>query len=887
MPQTLSLNGDWSLAWHDDFPQFLTAETAPLRTQLTAHVPEPVHTTLMRHGLLDDPRIGLNSLKARWVEEQFWVYRKVFVTPASLPQPLPSLETRLRRDEGRGVRGVGSPPPFPPTKEALRGREGAGGRDAKVFLTFDLLEYDAVIYLNGQEIGCHANAHRPARFDVTGKLRPEGEENTLVVRLDAGLYAVADKPGADYQTTQLSLLTKNHWMRKGQWQRGWDWQQRLMNVGILGDVRLEYGTFQITQLQVYAIPNPDFSEATVYAQLTINSSEEHAGFVQFSIIEGDESYYEDQLILGKGISTHFLEVTITNPKLWWPIGHGEPFQYTACIFLAIDNENTELLRKVGIRKVEVDQSAHPEEGRHFILKINNKPIFCKGGNWVPPDMLYSTVTPERLEELVDLAVGANFNLLRIWGGGTWAGHDLLELCDKRGILVWHDLLFACAKYPGDYPEWAAEARREVQWGMREFAHHPSLVVWCGNNEIEEGDWNWGYDRQFRTHPHYALFHHDFPQIAKREAPYAFYWISSPYSPDYENPTDPTVGDQHPWGVSLRQNGPTDWWEYRTYVDRFPNEGGVLGASSPATLRQFLPEGQRQLNSPTWDHHDNPYAMQPMTPGQPGRAYQTLTHWTGLHAEQLDWETYAFASALLQAEGLTEYITNYRRRMFSSSAAIFWMYNDSWPTTHSWTIVDYYRRKKLAYHPVRRAFQPVSVVCAPLENPELPPDGVGVFGINETDQEWHGYLMEQIDTVTDCCPCDPRQDSRSVVIPPNSTVLLATLDPHRPWKPGEFAQAVLYDKTYQPVAQHRVFFHCFQELKLAPNPTLVLSLHEGVLTLRSEVFVWGVCLDTDGERPVADNCFDLLPGVPYSLPWDTALLGEPKILRTGNGLFAAG
>ena len=535
----------------------------------------------------------------------------------------------------------------------------------------------------------------------------------------------------------------------------------------------------------------------------------------------------------------------------------------------------------GVRKVEVDQSAHPEEGKHFILKINNKPIFCKGGNWVPPDMLYSTVTPKRLEELMDLAVGANFNLLRIWGGGTWAGHELLELCDKRGILVWHDLLFACAKYPGDYPEWAAEARREVQWGMREFAHHPSLVVWCGNNEIEEGDWNWGYDRQFRTHPHYALFHHDFPQLAKREAPYAFYWISSPYSPDYENPTDPTVGDQHPWGVSLRQSGPTDWWEYRTYVDRFPNEGGVLGASSPATLRQFLPEGQRYLNSPAWDHHDNPYAMQPMTPGQPGRAYQTLTHWTGQHADQLDWETYAFASALLQAEGLTEYITNYRRRMFSSSAAIFWMVNDSWPTTHSWTIVDYYRRKKLAYHPVRRAFQPISVVCAVL------PDGhLGVFGINETKSEWQGKLAVELAGVQG----DNMPPPRRVTLPPNTSLLLrrTSLTPKAVLaddQPLHVFYAALFDASSQPVAQHRILFHRFHELDLDPDPKIALTLENGTLTLRSKVFVWGVCLDIDGERAVTDNCFDLLPGVPYSLPWDRALLGEPKILRTGNGLFA--
>ena len=855
MPQALSLNGAWELAWHDEFPQFLTAETAPLRTTLTANVPEPVHATLMRHGLLDDPRVGLNSLKARWVEEQFWVYRKTFTSPLA-PAP----------------------------------------RGESVVLIFDLLEYDAVIYLNGQEIGRHASAHVPARFEVTGKLRPAGEENTLVVRLDAGLYAVTDKPAADYQPTPLSSLSKIHWMRKGQWQRGWDWQQRLMNVGILGDVRLQWDEAPLaTQLQVFATVSNDLSEATFHVRVFFENTLDnlYEGELSICILNDDEPskrpWQERRITVPIGSSSQAISVTLENPDLWWPKGHGEPHTYGVEIIV----NGWIYYRFVGVRKVEVDQSAHPAVGKHFILKVNNKPIFCKGANWVPPDMLYSTVTEDHLSDLFELADGANFNLLRIWGGGTWAGHSLLDGCDAFGILVWHDLLFACSKYPGDDPAFAQKAREEVRWGMREFAHHPSLVVWCGNNEIEEGDWNWGYDRQPRTHPHYALFHHDFPQLAKHEAPYAFYWISSPYSPDYENPTDPTVGDQHPWGVSLRQDGPTDWWEYRSYVDRFPNEGGVLGASSPATLRQFLPEDQRYLNSPVWDHHDNPYALQPMTPGQPGRAYQTLTHWTGLHAKQLDGETYAFASALLQAEGLTEYITNYRRRMFSSAAAIFWMYNDSWPTTHSWTIVDYYRRKKLAYHPVRRAFQPVSVVA-------YEENAIIHFAlINETASHYPaGERLEAdrpmysayfqyglFDTLGKPSLSDfaPQRASANSVHTYEVGISKKQLLERGIERTGAFV--VLYDKQKRVVAQHRVFFSRFHELNLDPNPEITLTLESGVLTLRSDVFVWGVCLDTDGERPVADNCFDLLPGVPYSLPWDETVLGEPKVLRTGNGLFA--
>jgi beta-mannosidase len=300
-----------------------------------------------------------------------------------------------------------------------------------------------------------------------------------------------------------------------------------------------------------------------------------------------------EVTLGPGVSTHDLQLGIENPKLWNPIHHGTQHLYTVVVTLDDDGDSQSVIRRTGVRRVDVDQSPHPVEGSYFTLKINNRPVFCKGGNWVPPDLLYSTVTRERYRELVDIALEANFNMLRVWGGGEFLPRAVFEACDEAGILVWHDFLFACAKYPGDDPAFAAEVRKEVCHAVRDNAHHPSLVVWCGNNEIEWGDWDWGYDREYKTHPHYAMFHHDIPKIVHDEDPSKFFWTSSPHSPDFKHPNDPTVGDQHPWGVSILNPGGADFWTYRTYVDRFANEGGVIGASSPATIRQFLPEEQQE------------------------------------------------------------------------------------------------------------------------------------------------------------------------------------------------------------------------------------------------------------------------------------------------------
>jgi len=832
MSGSLSLNGKWGLTWAEGSPlanpdHYIGLELHG-RKLLEAEVPAPIHRVLMDADLLDDPNIGMNSLKARWVEEQFWIYRHTFTVP----------------------------------REAI---------DQMVTLVFERLEYEATVLLNGEVIGQHANVFRPARFDVTGRLR-EGE-NLLVVRLSTGMHSAADKPAAEYAVAQIELLTKRHWHRKPQYQSGWDWNARLMNVGILGDVQLEWRSApRMTQVTVFAVPTEDLTKATVHVRATIEGVREQTTGTLRALIAEAGMEATAPVIIPAGESRHEVCLELANPRLWWPVNHGEQFRYTVEVILEAGGETQTAIRRTGVRRVEMDQSPHPVEGRYCTLRINNRPVFCKGGNWAPPDMLHSIVTDERYRALVNLAVRANFSMLRVWGGAVYADHALCDACDEAGIMLWHDFVFACAKYPGDDPEFAAEVRREVTYVVRELAHHPSLVVWCGNNEIEWGDWEWGYDQRSRAHPHYAMFHHDIPRIVSQEDPSTLHWISSPWSPDYRHPNDPTTGDQHPWDVSILKPGPADWWRYRTFVDRFPNEGGVLGASSPATLRQFLPERERCLLSPSWHHHDNPIGCMGSSPGEIGRTYATVELWTGRDPLAMDWQEYAFVSALMQAEGLQEYIANYRRRMFSSASAIFWSYNDSWPVTHGWTIVDHYLRRKLAYHPVRRAFQPVTVVV--VEEGET----VTVYGINDTPAEWSGELRYGLFNLAGGLPMDER---RAVVLLANASTPLATFERSR-WKAlglrrsGAFAQLLERGRT---VAQHRLFLHRFKELEFRP-PAITVAQGKGAVTLSCDVFAWGVCLDIDGELDLPDNCFDLLPGIPCAIPW-SAELGEARIARIGS------
>ena len=359
---------------------------------MTAEVPEPVHRTLEKHGLLDDPNFGMNSLRARWVEECYWIYRRTFTAPA-----------------------------------------GALGPDAVVHLVFERLEMLAKVYLNGELAGSTANALVPHRIDVTGKLR-EGE-NTLVVALESGVFEYCDHPSKISCGGEMGDLTKRAWLRKAQHQSGWDWQARLQNVGILGDVRLEYAPDSVvTELSLVPLAADDLSSARIIVK---GAAEGRAvrGTLKLRIAETGDSV-EESFELPEGHAQCAVELTLDRPKLWFPRGAGEPFRYTA----EIEFLGKRVTRKFGVRKVAVDQSEHPVEGTYFILEINNRRIFCKGGNFVPADLYYSEVDAGRCRELVRLAAGANFNLLRIWGGGIYATEEFCDACDEAGIMLWHDFI---------------------------------------------------------------------------------------------------------------------------------------------------------------------------------------------------------------------------------------------------------------------------------------------------------------------------------------------------------------------------------------------------------------------------------------------------------------
>ena len=829
MIQTFDLTGTWKVRWTDGERgrrQHALNEITDEARYIPAQVPGEIHLDVWKAGWIQDPYVGTNCLAARWVEQCYWSYRREFEAPTGA----------LTADH--------------------------------VWLNFEGLDYFAVILLNGVEVGRHDNTFYPCRLDIAGKLR--AGRNQLVVHLEGGLFGTSDKPSAGYTPEAVcdrEKITKRHWLRKPQCQFNWDWSTRLINVGIFKPVTLEWSAdaVRMDQLVALATVSPDFQQGQVKVRWFGEGllKTESTGRLTVEIPEAGVTEHSE-VTIKPGL--HPLEVvaTVSNPKLWWPVGHGAPERYRVRVSLEVDGVKVAGREtRIGFRRVVIQQDAHPQRGRYFVIEINGKKIFAKGGNFVPADMIFTRIDRPRYETLVDRALEANFNLLRVWGGGLYESDDFYDLCDEKGILVWQEFIFACCKYPANDEGFHNSVCKEAIFNIRRLAAHPSLVIWCGNNEMEWGAWHWGYD-QGVVHPDHALFHITLPRLLAQEDGTRYYQPSSPFSPDGGDPVDDYSGDQHAWSVGFEN---ADFRDYRKLASRFPNEGGILGPSALPTLRACLPEGQAYPGSFAWQIHDNSVD----TWGEPSYPDKMIQQWLGLDPRRMTLEQFAYWAGLIQGEGLQEYCGNFRRRMFDSAAAIFWMYNDCWPTVRSWTIVDYYLRRTPSFHPVRRAMAPVHLVLVEEA------DEVVVFGINETNEPIRGELRHGIFELAGAYPEDR---TSSVELAPNASTPLVRL-PAKLWKDRAASMPfAILTREGRLLARGRTYSSYFKDMTW-PEATVQVRVQNGEAIFECDTFAWNVCLDLDGEEPIADNFFDLYPGVPYSIPWNQK--SPPRVLHVGNEL----
>jgi len=652
-------------------------------------IPGDVHRALVAAGRIADPYYDRNEELCAWMEDREWWYRLRFT-------------------------GVAEPVKI----------------GERLHLIFHGLDTYATIWLNGVELGRHANMFTPASFDVTDLAR--AGDNTLAILFDRPLAHLQALDGIEPWGHSPERIP----LRKAQYGYGWDWGPRLPTIGVWRPIELKHERqavidgLHVTTLEI----EREARRAALAARVEVQSFA-HPGAltarVQVVGPDGTLSTGGDLVLDSDAVErSGTLYLTVEQPRLWWTHDRGEPALYT--VHVTLEDEDRILDRyetRVGIRTVELDQSPDQQErgARFFRFVLNGVPLFAKGANWIPADSFIGSLADDRYAMLLEQARAGRMNMLRVWGGGVYEHDAFYDLCDRLGLLVWQDFMFSCAPYPDNDESFVTEVAAEARYQVRRLRNHASLALWCGNNENQ-----WLHNQRYWDRPEYAvpgtrLYSETLPATVAREDGRTPYWPGSPFGGDDDNSMED--GDVHDWYVwhgsfprhfnerPRSENTPeaVSFTRYADNTGRFISEFGMHAAPVLETLRRVIPPDQLYHHSAAMDHHNKD------TPKDKGD--NLMLSVTG-RPDTLD--AYIDDSMIAQAEGLKFGVEHFRRRTPHCSGTLVWQFNDCWPVL-SWSVVDYYGVGKAGFYYLKRAYASVLASFKAL------PDGsLELWLTNDTD-----------------------------------------------------------------------------------------------------------------------------------------------------------
>ena len=555
-----------------------------------------------------------------------------------------------------------------------------------VLLRCEGLDTLAAVYINGAEAGRADNMHRTWEFDVKDLLR-EGE-NTIAVHFASPTKFIRESYAADPADGTADAMEGFPSLRKAHCMFGWDWGPRLPDAGIWRDISL----LGVDTARIRDVLVKQFHEGgraaleidTHIARLTDAPAE-----VRVSVTAPDGT-----VLTGAGETCR---IEVPDPRLWWPAGYGGQPLYRVEAELVSGGTRLDVWsRRIGLRTMTVSR-VKSEHGESFSHCVNGVDVFAMGMDYIPEDSLLPRVTPERTRRLLEDARAANVNTIRVWGGGYYPDDYFYDICDELGLLVWQDFMFACAVYNlTDAFEETITA--EFVDNIRRLRSHPSLALWCGNNEMEQFAGSGMWIRAMRQKSDYIkMFQYIIPKVLKAEDPQAFYWPSSPSSGgDFDEPGDPSRGDVHDWDV---WHGLKPFTDYRNYLFSYVSEFGFQSFPCMETIESFtLPEDRNIFSYIMEKHQRNATAN--------GRIVTYLSQ-NYLYPATLD--KLVYASQLLQAQAMQYGVEHWRRNRGRCMGAVIWQLNDCWPVA-SWAGIDYFGRWKALQYYARRFFAPVLVSC---------------------------------------------------------------------------------------------------------------------------------------------------------------------------------
>jgi beta-mannosidase len=793
-----------------------------------AQVPGVVHTDLLQNNLIPDPFDRDNEFRLQWIGLTDWEYQTTFQVDS----------VTIGHDH--------------------------------IDLVFDGLDTFADVYLNDQAILPADNMFRTWRIAAKPLLKP-GQNTLRIVFHSAITKMIPYVKSLPFILPAISTnISSNEehvatapYTRKAPYQYGWDWGPRFVTEGIWQPVRLE--TWDALRIDNFHIHQEKIASdlANVIAELDIEASKPGAVTLVLAHDELSGAQTNDgsqTLQLDAGMNHVSFPIRIAKPKLWYPVGYGAQSRYR---FSAVIRTGKEVAAraevKTGLRSLEL-RRVPDQWGKSFEFVVNGIEVFSKGADVIPFDSFANRVTPEIHRKILQAARDAHMNMLREWGGGYYESNDFYDICDELGLMVWQEFAFGGDMIPGDLA-FQENVRQEAIDQIKRLRDHPSIVIWCGNNEVETGWYHWGDRQEFknsvspeardRVWQDYVIMFADILKSTVNEyADPTPYWPSSPSADFEEVPDNQHNGDMHYWQVWHAQAPASD---YTLQFPRFMTEYGFQSFPEMRTIRTFAEKPEDfDIRSTVMQAHQK----------NKGGNERILTYMLREYRQPKDFESFVYLSQVQQAEIIKIGAEHLRRQRPRTMGSLYWQLNDCWPVA-SWASIDYYGRWKALQYYARRFYDDLLI------SPFLHDDKVDVYVVSDKLQPLSGTIHTRLLDFSGSVLLDQTKD---IQIPEQSNAIYLTFDradlatkgdPHRSF--------LVFDLNVggKKVSRNLIFFDAMHNLDLPVMPKIETSLGKSggdyTITLQSSKLARGVYISFgDLDVETSDNYFDLLPGEPASI-----------------------